>query len=901
MPLSPGTRLGVYEVTAKIGEGGMGEVYQARDTTLDRDVALKVLSEAFTADPDRLARFQREAKVLASLNHLNIGVIHGFESSGDTQALVLELIEGPTLADRITEGPLPVDEALTIARQMAEALEAAHEEGIVHRDLKPANVKVRPDGTVKVLDFGLAKAITQDAGSESGVDNPTVSLTGATQMGMVIGTAAYMAPEQARGKKVDTRADVWAFGVVVYEMLTGANPFGGDDVSQTLARVIDREPEWEPLPGALSPVLNAYLRLCLEKDPKRRVQSIGDVRLALDGAFDMGASSPDKAGDFPAAPSKLPIPLLVVTALVAAVVAGVTGWSFRQPSTVTFEPLRFSIGSTVGETMGAASPLRSTTISSDGSFVVYSALSPDTNLPQLYVRRFDQIDAFPLRGGEVGIGPFLSPDGEWVGFVSGGTGVLNRVSILGGPTVRVAEFQNRISGAQWLADDTIIVGTMAGGLYRVPAGGGIPEPLTEPEGSDSHTEPSMISGTNAVLFTESDAAPRDSGQLAILDLDTGVSQSLGLAGFSPIYLATGHIVYAASDGSLRAVGFDADLLQITGTPVPVLDEITVRVRGGADFSVSSDGRLVYLSGESGAPSRRTLVWVDRDGGQEFVDVPERAYTYAALSPDRTRIALDIRDEENDIWVWDIAREALTRLTFDPGFNRGPIWTPDGERIAFTADRDGSEMLHWQRSDGSGTMEMIGTEASQFGTSFSPDMRHLLFGTPMAPPYDIGVITIDGEARTEMLLSTEFSEANAEFSPDGNWIAYQSNESGRDEVYVRPFPDVDAARFQVSTGGGTRPLWSNDGSELFYYLGPDSILAVSVEYEPSFTVGRPEVVVRGQYARPSRTGRHYDVSADAERFLLLADERTTGDEAEAEDEITVVLNWFEELKERVPVP
>ena len=897
MPLSSGTTLGPYTVTAQIGAGGMGEVYRARDTKLDRDVALKVLPEAFTSDPDRLVRFEREAKVLASLNHPNIGHIYGLEEAEGTKALVLELVEGPTLVDRIAEGPIPIDEALPIAKQIAEALEAAHEQGIIHRDLKPANVKVKADGTVKVLDFGLAKAFQPEARGASASESPTISLTAAaTQMGMVIGTAAYMAPEQARGKPVDTRADVWAFGVLVYEMLTGLRPFGGDDVSQTLARVIDREPEWS-VPDTVPPGLSGYLRRCLDKDPRQRIQAIGDVRLALDGAFEMAVGPRAEVVEAQTVPRRSPILVIVGTAALTALVAGAAGWSLRAPSAPMVSPARFSVGATAGEVIGLGPRDRQLAVSADGTFVVYVAIESESSQGQLYVRHLDQLEAVPLRGGERGGAPFISPDGEWVGFVPFGSNTVMRVSILGGPPVTIAEHNARLNGLTWGADDQIVFGTF-GGLYRVPAGGGTPEPLTTPDASHSHSGPSAIPGADAVLFVDSDDAPLNGGQLAVLDLSTGATRRLGLAGFSPRYVPTGHLLYASEDGSVRAVTFDADALEVTGTPVPVLEDVTVRTGGGADFSVSENGRLAYFSGD-GTSSRRTLIWADRDGGQEAVDVPERAYTYARLSPDGTRIALDIRDQENDIWVWDIGREALTRVTVDPGFNRGPEWTPDGARLAFTADSDGAETMHWQRADGAGVMEKIATEPEQFPTSFSPDMTQLLFGRPLSGPGDIGVMTLDGERHAEMLLETEFDEKNATFSPDGAWIAYESDASGRDEIYVRPFPDVDSARYPVSTEGGTRPLWSSAGRELFYYRQPDSIMVVAIDDEPDFRVGRPEVAVQGPYARPVRAGRHFDVTADGRRVLLLVDQPTSGEAVERK--MTVVLNWFEELKERVPVP
>ena len=917
MPLHPGTTLGSYTVTAKIGEGGMGEVYQARDTKLDRDVALKVLPEAFTADPDRLARFEREAKVLASLNHPNIGTIYGLEESedGKFRALVLELIEGPTLADRIAQGPIPVDEALPIATQIADALEAAHEQGVIHRDLKPANVKVRNDGTVKVLDFGLAKAFAPEASGADLSDSPTISLTAAaTQMGMIIGTAAYMAPEQAKGKPVDKRADVWAFGAVLYEMLAGRKPFPGEDVSDTLATVIKSEPDWEALPDETPPWITQLLRACLHKQPRRRVHDMADVRLAMEGVFTPPASTLVGSVASPSGWWQRPLPLASAVLVVAGLAAG-AGWASRTTPAPVAEVVRFTITPAEIGALQTPDQNRNLAISPDGSRVVYSVPLGDeepgaAGPPSLRLRRLDRFESVSLLDGRTARAPFFSPDGQSIGFISE-LRLLQRVSVTGGAAMTLAEFENeddmgglqRFPGMSWTTDGDVIIGGIGSGLYRIPDGGGAPELLTTPDANLDETEhlwPFAIPDRNTALFVIVQGAAPVNGELATVALDTGVVTRLGITGTNPRYLSSGHLVFASADGSLRAVGFDPVELETSGNPVPVVEGVQVKGSGAANFDVSDRGTLVYISGDPLQMAPRTLTWVDRDGTSEPIDLPPRAYTYARLSPDGRRIALDARDEEFDIWIWDLARETLQRFTRGPGFNRAPVWTPDGERLAFSAvSDDGIERLHWQAADGSGQPEPL-TTGPGFPTGFTPDGGRLVFGPQFAGASDLSIIGVDGSGVEEVLLDESFSETNAQVSPDGRWLAYQSNESGRFEIYVRPFPNVDDGLQPVSSDGGSRPRWSADGTELFYYAEPDAIMTVPVTPGDELTLGRPTVAVQGPYARPLNTGTHYDVSRDGQRFLLLVDTPSADGERRPAQQVHVVTNWVEELKELVPV-
>ena len=928
MPLNPGTRIGVYEVTAKIGEGGMGEVYQARDTSLDRDVALKVLPEAFMVDPERLTRFQREAKVLASLNHPNIGAIHGIEAAGDTQALVLELIEGPTLADRIAEGAIPVDEALMLAKQIADALEVAHEQGIIHRDLKPANVKVKADGTVKVLDFGLAKAATAQASETGGAESPTMSITGATQMGMVIGTAAYMAPEQAKGKPVDKRADIWAFGVVLLEMLTGRRVFDGETASETLAAVMMKEPDWDRLPAGLPPNLNNLVRRCLEREPRERVRDIGDARLAMHGAFETTI----RVASGPTAVASTPIwqrPMAIAVAVLASlVVGGGAAWNFSRQGPVSSGLMRFAISPPETAPLDFTSLDRDLVISPDGTQIVYNGVLDGG--PRLNILAIDQFEGVPLRGGETGSGAFFSPDSEWVGFVTRGGTQLQKVLISGGPPVALAESPARILGASWSLDDQIVFGTQAAGLYRVSGGGGVPEELTTLDSDRAevnHTWPFVIPGRGVVLFVISTESSVSNGQLAVLDLDTREVTDLGLRGTSPHYVSTGHVVYMAEDASVRAVPFDVSSLEVTGNPVPVVEDVVVKPSSGAaNFSVSEQGRLVYGTGAGGGGAPRTLVWVDREGREELLGEawPDDQYSYPRMSPDGESVAVGIAENTDnvtspaDLWVLDLARGSRSRITFGGNNRFLPTWSPDGAQLAFADTPFRPNRILAASADGSGLGETLLDREGQrvFPTSWSPDGQTLAFYEDYPETgRDIYVVRIAEDSAPVPFVATPFQERAAAFSPDGRWLVYVSNESGRDEVYVRPYPGP-GREITISTTGGEEPVWAPDGRELFYRNQQDQMLAVSVDISgQEFQAGSPEQLFEGLYDfDPAGTSRassdalvaaggggspNYAVAADGQRFLMI---KQSGAFAEGRrPEIKVVLDWFEELNARVPVP
>jgi Tol biopolymer transport system component len=896
MAMLAGTRIGAYEVIESLGAGGMGEVYRARDTRLDRIVAIKILPDAFARDPDRLARFEREAKMLAALNHPNIASIYGVEEGAGRHALVLELVEGPTLAERIAQGPIPIDEALAIAGQIIDALEAAHEAGVIHRDLKPGNIKVRPDGAVKVLDFGLAKLGADAASSTSILGamslSPTISTPAMTGFGMILGTAVYMAPEQARGKAVDKRADIWSFGCVLYEMLAGRRAFDGEDVTETVGAVIHKEPAWNLLPPATPAAVRVVLQRCLEKNPKQRIRDIGDVRLALHGAFDAGpAIAPGVQSVARRAPLWRRALPLAAAAIIGSVVAGLAAWAVLANRDIrTSAPSRFALKLPDSEQLPAAQGTL-VAISPDGRTLVYR--SRRSGVFRLYRRTLDQLDATPIGDTDAGEGPFFSPDSQWLGFAVGAT--LKKVPVAGGPAQTLAELPVNPRGGSWGPDGTIVVGLRESGLMRVPAAGGKPVAIATASPGRQVWYPQVIPGGRAVLFTSSENSP-DSGELEVLRLDTGERRTL-LPGSAGQVLPTGHLIFVRG-GALWAAAFDSNQLQVIGTPAPVLEGIRVEGGGAVQFSVADDGTLVYVPGGTGTGAEFRLGWVDRQGHEERLDMPSRAYAYPRLSPDGTRVALDVRDQEGDIWIWEFARRTLTRLTFDPSPDTYPAWTRDGRRLVFFSARDKTLSPFWQAADGTGMPERLATTATPLDQgSFSPDGKRLVMRVIVADTgEDIVMLSLDGDHRVEPLLHSRFRERNAEIAPDGRWIAYQSNESGSDQVYVRPFPAVDGGRWQISTSGGGKPLWARGGRELFYIAPEGGLMSVPLLAGSAFSFGNAtRVLDTSPYVLSGAVGRSYDVSADGKRFLLItsADQQTGA-------QINVVLNWFEELQQKVPL-
>ena len=828
MALTVGSRLGHYDVTALIGEGGMGQVYLAADTKLNRQVALKILPEAFATDPDRLARFQREAQVLASLNHPGIAAIYGIEEQDGTRALVLELVEGPTLADRISKGPIPLDEALPIAKQIAEALEAAHEAGVIHRDLKPANIKVKEDGTVKVLDFGLAKALDT---TPEGDPSPSPTLTAAaTQMGVIMGTAAYMSPEQAAGQTADKRSDLWSFGVVLFEMLTAQRLFTGETVSHVLAKVLERELDFSTLPTSTPAPIKRLLRRCLERKPKRRLSDAGEALIHLEEATTTPVEDPSLATAVTpvAQPAvwRQALPLALAAVIVGSLITGLAVWTMTRPD--VGDLMRFAIVPPDTAPLDVSGRNRHLVISPDGTQIIYG--SPGGSL---HVRPIDELIGVPLRGGENARGPFVSPDGQWVGFVRPGT--LQKVSIFGGPPVTLAESPSGFLGASWETDDQVIFGTGAG-LFRVSGDEGEPEALTTldtEQGENTHSWPFVIPDREAVVFVISTGAPRSTGQLAVLNLATDEVTRLGLAGVSPHYVSTGHLVYASADGSVRGVPFDANSLEVTGNPVPLIESVRGNASGAADFSISDNGRLVYVAGTAGSGAAQSLVWVDRDGREEAIDAEPRNYRGLRVAPDGERAAVVVRDGDGneDVLIYDLVRDIPTRLTFDAASDSFPVWSPDGKRVVFASLRGGGVIrrLFSKAADGTGEVQRLTTaETYQISSSWSSDGTAMVVveRDPQNGLFDIAVLAMDDERASETLIETEFNDVFPEISPDRQWIAYESNESGQREIYVRPFPNVDTGKWQVSRGGGRKPMWAPDGRELFYRRPADSAMMVA---------------------------------------------------------------------------
>ena len=914
MALIPGARLGPYEIVSALGAGGMGEVYRARDTRLDRDVAIKVLPEAFAADAERVARFQREAKTLASLNHPNIGQIYGLEPAGDVHALVMELVAGEDLSQRIARGAISLDEALPIGRQIAEALEAAHEQGIIHRDLKPANIKVTRDGVVKVLDFGLAKLAHPEAptGHADVTASPTITSPAMmTGVGVILGTAAYMAPEQAKGRAADHRSDIWAFGCVLYEMLTGTRPFDGEDMTEVLGAVVRLEPNWEALSSEVPPPVRTLLQRCLVKDRRKRVADISTALFVLDNTPSLAAI----VGTSSIAPMHRRAPgwrvvAPVAAALVTLLLVGAGLWfATRAPEAMPprLSRLQITPSGTAALTINGAD--RDLAITPDGSRLIYVGNrrarggAQTQSGTQLFVRALDTLEPVAVFTGAPR-GPFVSPDGQWIGLIDGG--VLKKVPITGGPAIPLATTDAPTPlGATWGPDDTIIFATTNGatGLQQVAAAGGPTTVLTRPDhahGEADHIWPERLPGRRAMLFTITAAAGGlDAAQVVVQDMQTGARTVLVRGGSHAQYVSSGHLVYATA-GTLRAIPFDLTRLQTRGTPVPVERNVVTTANGAMDAVVAGDGTLAYVSGDAVAQPTRTLVWVDRKGSETPLLAPPRGYTHPRLSPDGTRIAAFTADQGLDLWLFDLGRTTFTSVTSSPGVDFFPVWTPDSQRLIFSSQRTGAGNLFWQTADGAGAIEQLTDGPNiQRPTAVSPDGRWLIF-TETVPTTgeDVMQLALDRTHSVKALVQSSFAERNGIISPDGRWLAYEANDSGRFEIFVVPFPAVNNGRWPVSTAGGTRPLWARSGRELFYVSPTGAIMRVGVERGPSWAATKPTLVVKeGYFTMPPNPGRTYDIASDGQRFLMIK-EGGTG-ETPAPASLIVVQHWVEELKRLVP--
>ena len=895
-----------YRIIKKLGQGGMGEVFLAEDTNLKRQVAVKVLPGTFLKDPERLVRFDREAKLLASLSHPSIATLYGMERPESSPLLVMEFVEGETLAQRLGKGPLPVEEALGVCRQIAEALEAAHEKGIIHRDLKPANVMIAAGDKVKILDFGLAKVLADET---QGVDSPqSPILTEAmTRPGVILGTTAYMSPEQAKGRAVDKRADIWAFGCILYECLTGKRAFEGETVTEILAAILKGEPDWNQLPAQTPAFLRTVLHRCLQKDPKLRLHDIADARIEIGDSVDQ---PPDAVS---ISSRRYPFRWIVACAAVVLLVGLLVGAAlmrYSQPaasspvvrSVIKVEPGHWLDG--MRRAMELERPSRTAmVISSAGSFVIYSAIEENPGSqakPELYLRRMDQAEAKPITGTEGGINPFLSPDNRWVGFWADGK--LKKVSVDGGVPTTLCDAAF-IFGASWGPDNSIVfAGRPNAGLSRVSADGGKSENLTTPDPKREeygHRLPSWLSNGKAVLFTVMRHGFDSQPWLALLRLDTREWHVLLQNGADAKYVSTGHLVFLRQ-GTLMVVQFDPARLEVIGQPSPLVENVMQTFAahafyntGAGQFSVSDSGELIYAAGGILPDMQNSLVWVDQRGMEQSVTPLQMPFFTPRLSPDGQRITYETAGRERQIYVYDLNTGTNSRLTTE-GQAGSPIWTPDGKRIVFAWQKSAVSNLFSQPYDGSSPMERLTT--SQYDTSpgsWSPDGQTLALAE--IHPDTLDIVLLDARSgRVRSFLNSQFNEMYPEFSPDGRWIAYSSYESKRNEVYVRPFPGP-GMKHQVSSGGGNQPLWARNGKQLFYRW-QDQVWVVDVRTDDGFVTSKPRLLFERPGYVSSEPIRGYDLSQDGQRFLMVKREQRKPTPV---TEMILVQNWLEELKRRMP--
>ena len=907
MSLAPGFRLGSHEIAAKLGEGGMGEVYRATDTRLRRSVAIKVLPTAFTADPDRLIRFEREAQLLASLNHPNIAHVYGFESAtlpdgSSGYFIAMELVEGEDLAERLKRGPIALDEAMAIARQIAEAFEEAHERGIVHRDLKPANVKITPDGKVKVLDFGLAKAIAGETAAVSSVDlaqSPTFAHTN-TQLGAILGTAAYMAPEQARGTPVDRRADIWAFGVVFFEMLTGRRLFQGELASDVLASVLKSDPAWSELPPDTPAAIRNLLRRCLERNPKNRLHDIADARLVIDDVI------AGRSEDAPAAAAALPKPRRGQLAGWLVGIAGalalglLAGWQLGGRNSSPPAEMQFPLGLPPGWRLADADTTLFD-ISPDGRRRVVTATNVDGR-DGLLVGQTGSVEWRELPGTAGARSPFFSPDGRWVAYF--GEGVLFRVAFDGGPPVPiVSSIGGQSRGAVWLADGSVVYSPHAATpLLRVSENGGQPQNLTtlRTETRDrTHRWPSALPDGRAVLFTSDSIDSTeyyDDATIEAVVVATGERKTVLRGSSRAAYLDPGILVFARG-GSLFATRFDPKSLEVKGTPVPVLERVSTTVASGAaQFALAASGGLLWAPGDASDIAGGRPMWIDRRGVRSAPLTPEGTFSQLDLSPDERKLALTaIAGDKSDIWIVDVEKGTRSRLTFD-GDAADPTWSPDGKRILYirvgSAVQGGSD-LFWKPADGSGPAEplVVGPEAV-FAGSLSPDGRTVIYDVQTAGSgtVDLWVQPLDGERRPRALFASPTVEFGARISPDGRFVAYVSGSTGRTEVFVRTFP-AGSGVWQISNQGGLEPKWSRDGRVL-YFRDRGMLYRTTVDTRSGFSFGTPERLAIG-----FRTGdnvRSYAPASDGQRFATLPGWEV----GENASQLNLALGWHLDVLRRL---
>ncbi|MCA9726158.1 MAG: protein kinase [Candidatus Eisenbacteria bacterium] len=916
MSLAPGTRLGPYEIDHLLGAGGMGEVYLAVDSRLGRQVALKVLPPALSGNPAAKARFEREARTVSSLNHAHICTLHDIGSENGVDFLVMELLEGWTLAEVLHHGPLAFPYALEVAAQIADALDSAHQHGLIHRDLKPGNVMISDEGQAKVLDFGLARDVrdaepgTSAAGGTGSDANaprsgrrppsilgrpspgsrppvprsgpgsgtsslpptqpqdvtemflataleshdPTLSLA-ATHGGLILGTPAYMSPEQARGEPTDRRTDVWAFGVVLFEMLSGHRPFGATNTAQMLMELQSVGPDWSRLPSQIPEAITRLLHFCLERDARRRRKDLGDVRLEL---------------------------LHEAAALGRRKRSG-TGWRLGVQA-----PPRHFLEVLDGALL---------TLARDGRTVAFVAHEKGSG--RIFVRRFDAFETRPLPGTEGAIDPFFSPDGQWIGFFAGGK--LRKISVRGGANQALCE-ASYTRGASWSPDGTFILFTPGPttGLHRVPTNGGPADPVTQvmPErGERTHRWPEVLPGGQSAIFTVGGAANPsnfEDASIAVVDLGSGERRTLYQGASMARYAASGHLVLAVGN-TLHAVPFDLQRLQITGEPIPVFEGVRTDLSNGcSDFAVSDSGVLVTIGGRHARDQLR-LVWVDRSGRLDPLSFPLRAWRYPRIAPDGERVALNVgigKGSQDDVWTLDLARGTMNRLTFNGG-SFTPVWSPDGRRVAYGIAVEGPERLVSRNADGGGDeVPVVTPGVPLFATDWTPDGSAVLYTRLWGSKLTIWLAR-PGEEPVSPGESPLLGWG-ARFSPDGRWFVYASETSGRPEIYVQAFEEIGSSpggRWQISEEGGIEPIWSPAGDEIFYRIG-DRMMAVPVGTTPSFRAERPRVLFEGlrNMSLPPFPVCNYDVSSDGQRFLMIEDINRES----APTAIQVAFDWFDEL-------
>jgi eukaryotic-like serine/threonine-protein kinase len=880
MPIASGKRLGPYEILSGNGAGGMGEVYRARDTRLDRIVAIKVLPAHLADKPELRERFEREARTIASLNHPHICTLHDIGHQDGIDYLVMEYLEGETLATRLLKGPLPLEQVLRYAIEMADALDKAHRKGITHRDLKPGNIMLTKSGA-KLLDFGLAKLKQEASPAGAPLSQLPTAKDAITAQGTILGTLQYMAPEQLEGKQADARTDIFAFGAVVYEAATGKKAFEGQSQASVISAIMSSDPApMSSLQPMTPPTLDRVVKKCLAKEPERRWQAASDVCDELKWIAEESAprTAPAVAPATAVRVGRRWVAPLALACVFAAAIAVLAVWILKPaaPKPVT----RFAMSLPPGQRLDQGAPVA---ISPDGTRLVYAA-GPSILTTQLYIRAMDGLEARPIPGTEGGGDPFFSPDSQWIGFES--RGPLMKVSVNGGVPVSLADATvASFFGASWGSQGKIAFAPQAGSpIQQIPDTGGSPQPLTRLEkGENSHRWPEFLPGGKGVLFEVGQGVP---SKIAAQMPGTSEHRDLLPAGSFPRYAPSGHLIYLQGS-NLMAVPFDPQRLAITGAAVPVMGGVLP-----GQYSFSSTGSLVYVPGSVEAAQLK-LVWVDRKGAEQPVAAPAHNYVLPKVSPDGKRVAAGIEEADSQIWLYDLGRDTVTRLTFEGSGNIDPVWTPDGKRVVFKGT---GNRLFWQPADGSAGAEPL-TSSELAGNnvpgSWSPDGQVLAF-MEINPDtgYDIYTLPLK-DGKPQPFVRTASLETAPRFSPDGHFIAYVSDESGRVEIYVRSYPGP-GGKWQISTEGGTEPVWNPKGRELFYRNG-NKMVAVDVSTQPTFSAGKPKMLFEGPYVPTPRSFPDYDVSPDGQRFLMLK----ANEQAQAPAQINVVLNWFEELKRRVP--